>query len=221
MPVKSLHQSLPDYRFPGCSNNSENMLRPRHKTVHLNVFPDSKVHWTNMGHIWGRQDPGGPHVGPMNIWVTFVLTEKSLREFILSYRYTFLTIISRPNGAYIFVHQQTIPSRAICVLIIFCVSSTQWVWLCRGQIVVKHPICLFPFVSHQSENLFMYSYFNIWPWKSKVKIMDNIKRSGPMVDSAFNRCTSPYFPIDPTNSSWEGGNWNLPERQTHQMGAAA
>ena len=37
----------------------------------LNVFPDSKVHGANMGPIWGRQDPGGPHVGPMNlaIWV--------------------------------------------------------------------------------------------------------------------------------------------------------
>ena len=32
--------------------------------------PDSKVHGANMGPIRGRQDPGGPHVGPMNfaIW---------------------------------------------------------------------------------------------------------------------------------------------------------
>ena len=32
--------------------------------------PDSKVHGANMGPIWGRQDPGGAHVGPMNfaIW---------------------------------------------------------------------------------------------------------------------------------------------------------
>ena len=29
--------------------------------------PDSKVHGANMGLIWGRQDPGGPHVGPMNL----------------------------------------------------------------------------------------------------------------------------------------------------------
>ena len=29
--------------------------------------PDSKVHGPNMGPIWGRQDPGGPHVGPMNL----------------------------------------------------------------------------------------------------------------------------------------------------------
>ena len=31
---------------------------------------DSKVYGANMGPIWGRQDPGGPRVGPMNfdIW---------------------------------------------------------------------------------------------------------------------------------------------------------
>ena len=34
------------------------------------MIPDSKVHGANAGPIWGRQDPGGPHVGPMNfaIW---------------------------------------------------------------------------------------------------------------------------------------------------------
>ena len=31
----------------------------------LNDFPDSKIHGANMGPICGRQDPGGPHVGPM------------------------------------------------------------------------------------------------------------------------------------------------------------
>ena len=33
-------------------------------------IPDSKVHGANMGPIWGRQDPGGSHVGPINfaIW---------------------------------------------------------------------------------------------------------------------------------------------------------
>ena len=37
------------------------------------IYPDSKVHGANMGPIWGRQDPGGPHVGPMNfaIWARF------------------------------------------------------------------------------------------------------------------------------------------------------
>ena len=34
------------------------------------TVPDSKVHGVSMGPIWDRQDPGGPHVGPMNfaIW---------------------------------------------------------------------------------------------------------------------------------------------------------
>ena len=34
-------------------------------------YPDSKVQGANMGPTWGRQDPGGSHVGPMNIaiWV--------------------------------------------------------------------------------------------------------------------------------------------------------
>ena len=36
-------------------------------------IPDSKVHGAYMGPIWGRQDPGGPRVGPMNlaIWDAF------------------------------------------------------------------------------------------------------------------------------------------------------
>ena len=36
--------------------------------------PDSKVHGANIGPIWGRQDPGGPHVGLMNlaIWVWYI-----------------------------------------------------------------------------------------------------------------------------------------------------
>ena len=35
------------------------------------TYPDSKVYGANMGPIWGRQDPDGTHVGPMNfaIWV--------------------------------------------------------------------------------------------------------------------------------------------------------
>ena len=43
----------------------------RHRRLPLilcttNQGPDSKVHRANMGPIWGRQDPGGLHVGPMN-----------------------------------------------------------------------------------------------------------------------------------------------------------
>ena len=43
--------------------------------VSIGYIPDSKVHGANMGPIWGRQDPGGPHVGPMSfaIWDAFRL----------------------------------------------------------------------------------------------------------------------------------------------------
>ena len=43
-------------------------------------LPDSKVHGANMGPIWGRQDPGGPHVGPMNfaIWASCCTIQSGL-----------------------------------------------------------------------------------------------------------------------------------------------
>ena len=44
------------------------------KRGHWWHYPDCKVHWDTMGPIWGRQDPGGPHVGIMNcaFWVVSV-----------------------------------------------------------------------------------------------------------------------------------------------------
>ena len=38
------------------------------------AFPESKVHGVNMGPIWGRQDPGGPHVDPMNLAIRVLTT---------------------------------------------------------------------------------------------------------------------------------------------------
>ena len=35
--------------------------------------PDSKVHGANMGPIWGGQDPGGPHVGPINFAISVTI----------------------------------------------------------------------------------------------------------------------------------------------------
>ena len=42
-------------------------------------LPDSKVHGANMGPIWGWQNPGGPHVVPMNfaIWAGSQYVNKS------------------------------------------------------------------------------------------------------------------------------------------------
>ena len=38
---------------------------------------DNKVHGANMESIWGRQDPDGPHVGPMNlaIWEVYLFVD--------------------------------------------------------------------------------------------------------------------------------------------------
>ena len=54
------------------AQSSNKMQRLDYMTVcmYICMYPDSKVHGANMGPIWGRQDPGGSHVGPMNfaIW---------------------------------------------------------------------------------------------------------------------------------------------------------
>ena len=64
-------------RRPGDKPLSEPLMVIHSASVSLSVLcyyqnsiPDSKVHGANMGPIYGRQDPGGPHVGPMKfaIW---------------------------------------------------------------------------------------------------------------------------------------------------------
>ena len=44
------------------------------------VSSDSKIHGTNVAPTWGRQGPGGPHVGHTNlaIWVGFHLNRGML-----------------------------------------------------------------------------------------------------------------------------------------------
>ena len=36
-------------------------------------IPDSKIHGANMGPTWGRQDPGWPHVGHVNLAIWDVI----------------------------------------------------------------------------------------------------------------------------------------------------
>ena len=50
--------------------NDDNIVTMTNLSISRVAIPDSKVHGANMGLIWGRQDPSGPHVGPMNfaIW---------------------------------------------------------------------------------------------------------------------------------------------------------
>ena len=52
----------------------------------LRIFPDSKVRGAYMGPIWGRQDPGGPHVGTMNFAIWVILSYLMKPHGILSVR---------------------------------------------------------------------------------------------------------------------------------------
>ena len=61
-------------RFPEVkSNDFEWHHRQRLFVENSLNIPNSNVHGANMGPTWGRQDPGGPHVGPMSlvIWDCF------------------------------------------------------------------------------------------------------------------------------------------------------
>ena len=48
----------------------------------IEAFRDSKFHGANTGPTWGRQDPGGPHVGPMNL-ANWVLTKYALVKWVI------------------------------------------------------------------------------------------------------------------------------------------
>ena len=65
-----------------------------------NDNPDSNVHGANMGPIWVQQDPGGPHVGPMNlaIWepVPSVITKLVLCRLSIFSVYPNITNHSKP-----------------------------------------------------------------------------------------------------------------------------
>ena len=58
--------------FLACQN-CKNMAYKMVSTVCLrhrynrDVHPDSKVHETNEGATWSRQDPGGPHAGHVDL----------------------------------------------------------------------------------------------------------------------------------------------------------
>ena len=46
---------------------SKEIIHTRSSVFALKGNPHSKVHGAVMGPIWGRQGPGGPHVGPLNL----------------------------------------------------------------------------------------------------------------------------------------------------------
>ena len=66
----SIYPAVPFHPF----NYASGIAKPPRCHVYVNAalplpkrFPDSKVHGASMGPIWGWQNPGGPHIGPMNL----------------------------------------------------------------------------------------------------------------------------------------------------------
>ena len=54
--------------------------------------PGSKVHGANMGTIWGRQDPGEPHGGPMKFAILeVILRHTAITEDFFGYVDTFVS----------------------------------------------------------------------------------------------------------------------------------
>ena len=51
-------------------NLHENAINQSFVSPILQSIPESKVHGANVGPTWGRQDPGGPHVGHMNFVIS-------------------------------------------------------------------------------------------------------------------------------------------------------
>ena len=68
----------------------------------LDTNPDSKVPRTNMGPIWGRHDPGGPHVGPMNIAIWEADQEKAITKMSHHHK--------------LWINQQLLPCAGFCLL---------------------------------------------------------------------------------------------------------
>ena len=51
----------------------------------LGKYPDSKVHRASMGPTWGRQDPGGPHVGHMDLAIRGQLQGETRKIYVLEF----------------------------------------------------------------------------------------------------------------------------------------
>ena len=54
--------------------------------------PDSKVHGGHIGPIWGREDPGGHHVAPMNFATWGRITDASKENIFCMFTWVCISI---------------------------------------------------------------------------------------------------------------------------------
>ena len=108
--------------------------------------PDSKVHGANMRPIWGRQDPGGPHVCPRNIVIWVCSANGSWCDIHLNYQGTFCCNRSSPDPPALTathnslekvtrVYFKTTLHLALFMLMLFCLWSHN-TWIIRRSSAV-------------------------------------------------------------------------------------
>ena len=73
-----IHQLLMLFQSPSI-NCQSSILGVTRKSAHLGLLTSTLIA-RFMGPIWGRQGPGGPHVGPMNfaIWVGLLMIRNDI-----------------------------------------------------------------------------------------------------------------------------------------------
>ena len=113
------------------------------------LLPDSKVHEANMGPIWGRQDPGEPHVGPMNFAI------RAVHQVILStngpcqnWSFWIKYPASLENSGILFIWNNTIYSIKLCFisasqehlirLTNSYINRYAYVYICKYIYIYKH-----------------------------------------------------------------------------------
>ena len=67
----------------------------------MRYIPDNKVHGANTGPIWGRQDPGGPHVGPMNFAIWYGILSEQSNYMLIQETYGILS----EQSNYVLIHE--------------------------------------------------------------------------------------------------------------------
>ena len=56
---------MDQHLYPTQNNGRAHPFHNLSLSMFVKETPDSKIHGANVGPTWGRQDPGGPHVGPI------------------------------------------------------------------------------------------------------------------------------------------------------------
>ena len=170
-----------------------------------------------MGPTWVLSAPDGPRNGPMNLAVRVDLSTTHRRihpSHWLSRTSTHPTMFTqRPRSRSWMIDTHPLCSvsvgPSIPVIRIFqsLILKIQVQGHGYGQRTRWHSrpgiqLIFFHFISYQSDKQFLrYSYFRIWPWKSKVKAMGEVKGQCRIVDPVSKQCTSLSFHINRTNHS--------------------